>query len=227
MRCAGLLYFVLVLKKALFRNKMNYIKLRDSFKDFTIFSLHDILQVDPSFHRRRLNDWQNKGYIKKVIKEFYIFSDLALNENVLFEIANRIYKPSYISLETALSYYDLIPESAYGITSVSTRRTYKFITSIAECNYKTIRPILYSGYFFQSYNKKAFKIAQPEKAILDYFYLNPHLKNEKDFESLRMNPRIFFEKVNARTLIAHLKIFSQKSLSDKISRFLDYMHAQR
>jgi len=223
----GLLCFVLVLKKALFRNKMNYIKLRESLKDFTIFSLRDILQVDPTFHRRRLNDWQNKGYIKKVIKGFYIFSDLALNENVLFEIANRIYKPSYISLETALSYYDLIPESTYGITSVSSRRTYKFTTSISEYNYKTIRPVLYFGYVFQAYNQKAFKIAQPEKAILDYFYLNPHLKNEKDFESLRVNPGIFFEKVDTRILIAHLKIFSQKSLNDKVSRFLDYMHAQR
>lgn len=206
---------------------MNYIKLRDSLKDFTIFSLQDILQDDPSFHRRRLNDWQNKGYIKKVIKGFYIFSDLALNEDVLFEISNRIYKPSYVSLEFALSYYDLIPESAYGVTSVSTRRTYKFITSIGEFSYKTIRPDLYFGYFIQAYNQKGFKIAQPEKAILDYFYLNPHLKNEKDFESLRMNPGIFFEKIDTKKLMDHLKIFSQKSLRDRVSRFLDYLNAQK
>jgi predicted transcriptional regulator of viral defense system len=206
---------------------MNYIKLRDSLKDFTIFSLQDILQDDPSFHRRRLNDWQNKGYIKKVIKGFYIFSDLALNEDVLFEISNRIYKPSYVSLEFALSYYDLIPESAYGVTSVSTRRTYKFITSIGEFSYKTIRPDLYFGYFIQAYNQKGFKIAQPEKAILDYFYLNPDLKNEKDFESLRMNPGIFFEKIDTKKLMDHLKIFSQKSLRDRVSRFLDYLNAQK
>jgi predicted transcriptional regulator of viral defense system len=216
-----------VLKKALFRNKMNYIKLRDSLKDFTVFSLHDILQVDPAFHRRRLNDWQNKEYIKKVIKGFYIFSDLALNENVLFEIANKIYKPSYISLESALSYYDLIPESTYGVTSVSTRRTYKFTTSTAEFSYKTIRLDLYFGYFIQAYNQKSFKIAFPEKAILDYLYLNPHLKNEKDFESLRVNPGIFFEKIDTKKLMDQLKIFSQKSLRDRVSRFLDYLNAQK
>jgi predicted transcriptional regulator of viral defense system len=216
-----------VLKKALFRNKMNYIKLRDSLKDFTVFSLHDILQVDPAFHRRRLNDWQNKGYIKKVLKGFYIFSDLALNENVLFEIANKIYKPSYISLESALSYYDLIPESTYGVTSVSTRRTYKFTTSTAEFSYKTIRLNLYFGYFIQAYNQKGFKIAFPERAILDYFYLNPHLKKEKDFESLRVNPGTFFEKIDTKKLMDHLRIFSQKSLSDRVSRFLDYLNAQK
>ncbi len=206
---------------------MNYIKLRDSLKDFTVFSLHDILQVDHAFHRRRLNDWQNKGYIKKVIKGFYIFSDLALNENVLFEIANRIYKPSYVSLEMALSHYHLIPESTYGVTSVSTRRTYKFKASFAEFSYKTIRANLFYGYDIQTYNQKTFKIAQPEKAILDYFYLNPHHKNEKDFESLRMNPGIFFEKVDTKKLVDHLKIFSQKSLGDKVTRFLDYMRAQK
>ena len=57
-----LLYFALVLKKALFRNKMNYIKLRNSLKDFTIFSLHDILQVDPFFHQRRLYEREG-GFI--------------------------------------------------------------------------------------------------------------------------------------------------------------------
>ena len=41
-------------------------------------------------------------------------------------VANKIYSPSYISLETALSYYGLIPESVYALTSVSTRKTISF-----------------------------------------------------------------------------------------------------
>jgi len=206
---------------------MNFIKLRDSLKDFTIFSLHDILQVDQNFHRRRLNEWQNKGYIKKVIKGFYIFSDLVLNENVLFEVSNRIYKPSYISLESALSFYHLIPESVYGITSVSTRRTYNFMTSMAEFSYRTVRPDFYFGYIVQAYNHKAFKIARPEKAILDYFYLNPHLKNENDFESLRINSEQFFEIVNKEILFAYQTEFPQKSLKERIGRFFDYMSTKK
>jgi len=205
---------------------MNFIKLRDSLKEFTVFSLHDILQVDQSFHRRRLNEWQSKGYIRKVIKGFYIFSDLILNENILFEIANRIYKPSYISLESALSYYHLIPESVYGVTSVSTRRTYKFNTSVAEFIYRTVRPDFYFGYIVQAYNHKAFKIARPEKAILDYFYLNPHLKNENDFESLRINSEQFFEIVDKKILHNYLTDSLQKSLKERIGRFIDFMSAK-
>src|SRR3989338_7420397 len=109
---------------------MQYTELKQALKDFTVFSLADIKSLGVIFYRRRLNEWQDKGYIKKLIRGYYIFSDLELNENVLFEIANRIYDPSYVSLEAALSYYGLIPESVYGISSVSTRRTYKFKTPV-------------------------------------------------------------------------------------------------
>ncbi len=206
---------------------MNFIKLRNSLKDFTVFSLRDILQVDQSFHRRRLNEWQSKGYIRKIIKGFYIFSDLALNENVLYEVSNRIYKPSYVSLESALSYYHLIPESVYGVTSVSTRRTYKFMTSLAEFSYRTVRPDFYFGYVVQAYNQKVFKIAQPEKTILDYFYLNPQLKNENDFESLRINSEQFFEIVDKEVLLNYFTKSLQKSLKERISRFMDFMSAKK
>ncbi|MBU1781930.1 hypothetical protein KKD87_00975, partial [bacterium] len=150
---------------------MQYIELKKALKDFTIFSLNDIKGVESKFFRVRLNEWQDKGYIKKVIKGYYTFSDLELNETALFEMANRIYSPSYISMEMALSYYHLIPESVYGITSASTRRTYKFKTPIAEFSYRTINPQLFFGYDMVKYNNKYFKIAGIEKAILDYFYI--------------------------------------------------------
>ena len=206
---------------------MNYIQLRKYLADFTVFSINDIQRIDPKFHRRRLNEWQDKGYIKKIIKGFYIFSDLELNENILFEIANRIYKPSYISLEGALAYYKLIPESTYGITSASTRRTYKFKTSIAEFSYRTIKSSLFFGYILNRYNGKCFKIASPEKAILDYFYLNPHINKESDFASLRINPEVFFNKVKTGKLKKYLKRFSQNTLSTKIDKFLNFMKAQK
>ena len=72
---------------------MQYLELKQQLKDFLVFSLDDIKKVDQAFYRRRLNEWQDKGYIKKVIKEYYIFSDLEINESVLFVIANRIFDP--------------------------------------------------------------------------------------------------------------------------------------
>lgn len=216
-----------MLKKALLRNKMNYIQLRKFLADFTVFSINDLQRLDPKFHRRRLNEWQDKGYIKKIIKGFYVFSDLELNENTLFEIANRIYKPSYISFEMALAYYHLIPESTYSITSASTRRTYKFKTSIAEFNYRAIKTDFFFGYVINRYNGKCFKIATPEKAILDYLYLNPHLNKESDFASLRVNPEVFFQKIKTKKLKTYLKKFAKNTVITRVNNFVDFLSAQR
>ncbi|MBU1923375.1 MAG: hypothetical protein KJ710_03815, partial [Candidatus Omnitrophica bacterium] len=150
---------------------MTYIEFQKIVGPFTVFSLADIRQADPAFYRRRLNEWQEKGYIRKVIKGYYVFADRALNEKVLFEIANRIYAPSYVSFEMALAYYGLIPESVYGVTSASTRKTSHFKTPIGAFIYRTIRPKLYFGFDFLRNHEKLFKMASPEKAFLDFFYI--------------------------------------------------------
>lgn len=202
---------------------MQYIKMKEALKDFTLFSLNDIKNIDNNFFRARLNEWQKKGYIRKVIKKYYIFSNLKLNENVLFEIANRIYSPSYISFEMALSYYHLIPESVYGITSVSTLRTYKFKTPIAEFIYRTVKQSLFFGYNIVKYDNKCFKIASIEKAILDYFYINSNIRTESDFASLRINKDMFFEQINEEKLYAFLEKFAQKRLVKIIKLFWEFM----
>lgn len=202
---------------------MKYIELKELLKDFTVFSLNDIKRVDDSFYRSRLNEWQKKGYIKKIVKGYYIFSDLEISENVLYEIANRIYAPSYVSLEIALSYYNLIPESVYGITSVSTRKTYKFKTPIAEFSYRKIKPELFFGYELVTYNGKVYKIASIEKTILDYFYLNPHLNTKNDFVGIRIDKNSFFEQVKKERLFHFLKLFSQKSLTKRINLFWEFL----
>lgn len=202
---------------------MQYIELKNALKVFTVFSLMDIKKVDNNFFRARLNEWQDKGYIKKIIKGYYIFSDLEVDENVLFEIANRIYNPSYISFEMALSYYNLIPESVYSITSASTRRTYKFKTSIAEFSYRTIKPKLFFGYKIINYNNKCFKIASIEKAILDYFYINTYIKKESDFDSLRINKETLLKQIDERKLDKFLDKFEKKTLTKRVKSFLEFL----
>ena len=201
---------------------MQYIELKENLKDFTVFSLADIKGIDSHFHRRRLNEWQDKGYIKKVIRGYYIFSDLKLDEKVIFEIANRIYSPSYISFETAFAYYGLIPESVYGITSASTRKTYAFKTSLAKFSYRTIKPSLFFGYLLEEQNGRYFKIASPEKAVLDYFYINPCIKNNNDFESLRIDKGEFLKIIDRNKISIFLRRFERKALKKRIMDFLEF-----
>jgi predicted transcriptional regulator of viral defense system len=202
---------------------MKYLELKSELRDFTIFSLNEIRNIEPGFHRRRLNEWQDKGYIKKVIRGYYIFSDLQLSEEILFKIANRIYLPSYISLESALSYYHLIPESVYGITSISTRKTYHFRTSIGEFIYRTLKPPLFFGYDLIKFQEKYLKMASIEKALLDYFYLHSDIETEQDFDSLRINKEMFFEQMDEKKLMNFLEKFNQKKLAGRINRFWSYI----
>ena len=203
---------------------MRFLEFRDAFKSFTIFSIDEIRKIATGFHRRRLNDWQEKGYIKKIVKGYYIFTDLGLNESVLFEIANRIHRPSYVSLEMALSYYHLIPESVYVITSVSSRKPYQYDTPIAKFNYNKIKPKLFFGYDLVDYDDKNFKIASIEKAILDYFYFHSNLNSIDDFSDLRLNQDNFWNQINLEKLQEFLDRFNHKRLSLTMKSFLEFMN---
>jgi predicted transcriptional regulator of viral defense system len=195
---------------------MNYLELRATLKDFTIFSLADVRKIAPNIHRRRLYEWQKKGYLKKIIKGYYIFADQPTSENILFEIANRLHIPSYISFETALAYHNLIPESVLATTSASTRRTYHFQTVLGEFIYHSLKPELFTGYNLVKSQGKCFKIASPEKALLDYLYLNPNIKSRADFASLRIEAnKLDWKKINKL-----LPLFKQKTLTKRLALFM-------
>ena len=202
---------------------MRFNEFWEAFKSYTVVSVNEIRKVDSHFNLRRLVEWQDKGYIKKIIRGYYIFADLRLDENVLFEIANRIYSPSYISLEMALSYYHMIPESVYGLTSATSRKTMVFATDVGDFIYHTVRPKLLFGYKLVNYSGKKFKIAEPEKALLDYFYLNTSIQSKDDFAGIRIGKDQYFAQVDETRLVAYLNEFQQTSLAKRVRNFMRYM----
>lgn len=202
---------------------MNFIAFQKSLSDHLVFSLTDIRKLFPNFSRIQLNRWQEKGLIKKIVNKYYIFSDQKLDENDLFIMANNIYSPSYISLEMALSYYHLIPEGVFLITSVTTRQTYNFRSDFADFHYGKLRTNLFWGYKLIDYKNWKVKFAEPEKALLDFFYLKPHLNSEEDFEGLRINPEVFREIIDPGKFRIYLKAFNNKLLSKRVNIFLNFI----
>lgn len=202
---------------------MQFLQLKDKLKDFLVFSTKDIDKLDDSFYTQRLSEWQRKGYIKKITKEYYIFADLDLNEQLLFLIANKIYSPSYVSLEMAFSFYNLIPEAVYGITSVTSQKTHTFKTDFGEFIYRRMKPELIFGYKLFEYKNQNYKLAEIEKTVLDYFYLNSHLQTENDFSELRFNAEEFIGRANRENLYRYLEEFKNKNLEKRIKRFLKYI----
>lgn len=203
---------------------MKFLDLKHQFRDFAVFSLPDIRKAEPDFDVRRLVEWQEKGYIKKIVKNFYVFSDLEITEPALFIIANTIYSPAYISLEMALSYYHLIPESVYGITAATTKKTTTFSTPLGDFIYRSLKPELFFGYTPIPYLKQRYLMADIEKALLDYFYLNPNLRTEADFAELRFNREELLFHLNQEKMRRYLTAFGNHALTQRVLNLLQFIH---
>ncbi|MFH1562239.1 MAG: hypothetical protein ABIF11_02300 [Nitrospirota bacterium] len=155
-----------------------------------IFNLSDIVGLSShkkDLVKRQVSYWKKKGWIRPLKKGLYeatypvkkILPDLS--------IANKLYEPSYISLETALSYYSLIPEVAMQVTSVTTKPTREFRNHYGYFQYRSIKKEAFVGYQLGTEQGRCVKIAEPEKALVDYIYFALRDKNTLDIESLRLN----------------------------------------
>lgn len=93
-------------------------------------------------------------------------------------IANHIYGLSYLSFESALSFYGLIPERVYSIRSVTLKRAKQFSTPIGVFDYVTVPANYFNIGIRQEVinNQFAFLIASPEKAICDMIIATPGLR---------------------------------------------------
>jgi len=202
---------------------MQYVELKEQLKNFKIFNLNDIRKIEEDFDLRRLNEWQKKNYIKKIRQGFYIFSDLEIDEQALFIIANRIHEPSYISLEMALSFYGLIPEAVYGITSVTSQKTRTIKTPIGGFTYRHLKPELLFGYELRECDGHHYRMAETEKAVLDYLYFNSKIKDEESFIGARFNTDEFKKRVNMEKFNKYLAAFNNKALAKRVKKFLTYI----
>lgn len=79
--------------------------------------------------------------------------------------------PTYISLQTALYYHGMISQIPSVIYAVSLARTHTYTTSLGTISIHHISPDFFFG--FGSFGKSQVKMASPEKALLDIFYLSP------------------------------------------------------
>lgn len=203
---------------------MQFIGFRHRLSAYLIFSLQDIVKMLPHFNRIQLDRWEKKGYIKKIKRGFYCFSDQEWNQDFLFYLAHKIYGPSYVSLETALKYYGFIPEEIFQITSVSTKKATHFETPLGNFSYRHLKPSLFWGYRLFNFKRQKLLLAEPEKAVLDYFYLHPALKTVQDFEELRINHDEWTQIIDLEKFQKYLEYFDHKALSKRVGNFLTLFH---
>lgn len=196
---------------------MNFLSFSNTFKGRPVFSVTDIDKRFPGFERENLLNWQKKGYLIKVRNGWYSFpQDITTLEHAFF-VANKMYAPSYISLQSALAYYGWIPESVFTITSVTTRKTTLFDTPKGRVGYASIKPALFFGYRIIACDGYGIKIAEPEKALLDFLYFTPRAQEEADFESYRFNLSQMKKDINQAQLAAYHSLFGSPTLGRRLS----------
>lgn len=157
-----------------------------------------------------LHRYKKQKFILQVKRGLYVFPD-ALPPDLY--IANKLYSPSYISLEFALSYYGIIPETVYEITSVTAKATRRFETLGKVFSYRKIKRTAYTGYEIQKQQGLSFNIANAEKAFVDVNYLRL-LNRQKPIS--RFNK----EKIDSKKAEKYALSFDNKKLTSIIKTAL-------
>jgi predicted transcriptional regulator of viral defense system len=184
------------------------------------FAVSDVVFRKANIYNYQISLWQKKGDLGRLRKGFYFFNDQK-DKIKPEEIAFLIYEPSYISMEYVLSFYGIIPEIVFEITSVATRKTNKFSNDFGSFSYRTIKPELFFGYDSKQTDYGKYLIADLEKALLDYFYFNlGKIENEEDIKELRVNHEEFRKAINKKKLIKYLDEFKIKKLEKVINILL-------
>ncbi len=119
--------------------------------------------------RDKITNLLSEGAIIRIKKGLYCFGDAFRREPLIREyIANLIYGPSYVSLDYALSYHNLIPERVETVTSVTTGRSREFDTPLGTFSYRILSLQRYSlGAALDGSGRTGYLMACPEKAIID------------------------------------------------------------
>ena len=122
---------------------------------------------------------EKSGNLLRLKRGLFVVSPHVSGQTISLELAaNHLLGPSYVSLESALSFYGLIPERVYAVRSVTTKRAKKYFTPLGVFDYVTIPESYFPIGISQKIvdNQYAFLIAKPAKAVCDMLVATPNLR---------------------------------------------------
>lgn len=186
--------------KVLHQERIGLFDVRDAEKIFGVRQANTLYKL--------LQRLEGAEVVRRIVKGKYQFLLKEVND---FELANFLVNPSYISLESALSFYGILPQFPYTVTSVTPLKSRNVLYREKEYQFSHLK----KEYFFGFEKREGFLVATPEKALLDELYLvakklrRVHLEdldlsviNKGKFKTLAQN----FEFLPLQNLIKKLKI---------------------
>ena len=152
-----------------------------------------------------------------ILPPVFAFSEYKNKPDYSLYFANRIYRPSYISLHTALAFYGMIPEAVVQITSVTSLKTASFSNDFGEYSYNSVKEDLMFGYGLKPMaDNRTIQFATPEKALLDLLYLYSFYDNEQELEELRLDEDYLHDDLNKDLLKEYCNKFQSKVLDQRV-----------
>lgn len=212
---------------------MDYNTFKKRFIGFPVIQTRDILSLEKEDRQALFNQlarWQQKGLIVKLKRGVYVLGedDRRVNPERPF-IANQLYAPSYVSLEYALSFYGLIPEAVADVTSVTTKKTVSFKNSFGKFIYQHIRPCAFRGFkITKDPSGNSCFFALPEKAVVDFIYLNLRLFKPQNKDIFEQSYRFQnLDMLKAKKIIEAARLFNNHKLLKVAEMFCKFVKEQR
>ena len=200
---------------------MNYIEFKEKMFDLACFSNDQVYSWRPDFDRNNLSRWIKKGLLIRLRQGYFTFPEYKGKPDYAWYFANRMYRPSYISLHTALSFHGIIPESVIQITSVTSLKTAYFVNPLGEYSYKTIKKEMMSGYVLKTLSDgRTLQIADPEKALSDLLYLYPEYSTTQDMLDLRLDEEYLQNDLKMDLLHEYISEFKSKALEKRVNQLI-------
>lgn len=136
-------------------------------KEIPLFSLNELGGIFGITNRqtlyKKIQRLESNGILQRLIKGKYLYLLKDVND---FTMANFLYQPSYVSLESAMSIHGIITGIVYQTTSITIKKTNEITVGEKEYSYSHISNKLFWGWEKES----DILLATPEKAFLDYLY---------------------------------------------------------
>ncbi len=184
---------------------MNINKLNKNEKlILSIDDIAEILSISKESARVTANRYAKRNLLLRLKRDFYITPNKFenLKEEGLFQLANYLQVPSYVSLASALSYYNIYTQQLRGIIeSIALKRTRTFVVDGIEFRFILVKKDFYTGFLTEN----NFFIAAPEKALADAVYLSSIGKYSLDFDA------VDFSKIGKQKVSKYLKLTNKKA----------------
>ncbi|MFP4029601.1 MAG: hypothetical protein ACLFWL_17620 [Candidatus Brocadiia bacterium] len=190
---------------------------------FELKELREVARTSESQLANQLSQWTQQGKVLRLRRGKYLLRvPYRKFTPSTYYVANYLYRPSYVSLSTALQHYGLIPEAVAMTQSVTPRHGREWTTDLGPFSYRSIKRERFWGYREEVLDRlpaqNRFMIARPEKALLDLIYLQ---KGEWTRERLREMRFQSIESLDPGRLQQYAERFDSPKVSRATDRFLE------